>query len=370
MRRVAPALLLALLTWACVQRDVISVTIAQVSVQPETIPAAVGATVRFTGTVEDADGRIFPTARVEWSVEKPEIATVDSEGAVTTLAPGTTEIYATFRNVVGVGTLVVAVPPAIALNPDSVLIAAASGAGQPDPVAVLVSNSSESGSLTNLATQTFYDAPPEGWLQVALSNTRAPADISLSADTDGLPVGDYEATVAITSPDDPSGPAALVVRLSVVGVSIDPDTALSIVESAAPDTIRVSLQTAPDTAVVLAVASADPTEVTATPATLTFTPLDWDIPQIIEVRGVDENVADGDQTVDIVISVDDDLSDDRFDPILNDTISVTSLDDDTPDITIVETGGSTSVDEAGSTDQFTVVLDVEPLSPVVFEIER
>ena len=334
MRRVAPALLLALLTWGCVQRDVISVTIAQVSVQPVSIPATVGSTIQFNGTVEDADGRIFPAASVEWSVENPEVATVDSEGMVTALAPGTTAVYATFRGVVGSGSLNVAVPPAIALNPDSVLIAAASGAGQPAPVPVLVSNSSESGTLTNLATQTFYDAPPEGWLQVALSDTRAPTDLSLSADTDGLPVGDYLATVAITSPDDPSGPAALVVRLSVVGVSIDPDTAVSIVESAAPDSIRVALQTAPDTTVVLSVASADPSEVTASPATLTFTPLDWDTPQIIEVRGVDENVADGDQTVDIVISVDDDLSDDRFDPIPDDTVSVTSIDDDTPDITI------------------------------------
>ena len=44
------------------------------------------------------------------------------------------------------------------------------------------------------------------------------------------------------------------------------------------------------------------------------------------------------------------------------TVSATTVDDDTAGFTIVESGGTTSVNESGTTDTFTAVLTAQPVS--------
>ena len=57
-----------------------------------------------------------------------------------------------------------------------------------------------------------------------------------------------------------------------------------------------------------------------------------------------------------------------MDAVADQTVSVTTTDDDVAGFTIAETEGSTGVDESGSTDIFTVVLNAEPSSNVVLDI--
>ena len=61
-------------------------------------------------------------------------------------------------------------------------------------------------------------------------------------------------------------------------------------------------------------------------------------------------------------------SDNDFDSVDDQTVSVTTTDDDVAGFTIAESGGSTSVAEAGTTDTFTVVLTAQPTSDVVISI--
>ena len=70
----------------------------------------------------------------------------------------------------------------------------------------------------------------------------------------------------------------------------------------------------------------------------------------------------------VTLSIDDANSDDNFDPLSDQSVSVTTTDDDVAGFTVVESGGSTSVDESGTTDTFTVVLDAEPDSNVVITV--
>ena len=56
----------------------------------------------------------------------------------------------------------------------------------------------------------------------------------------------------------------------------------------------------------------------------------------------------------ITASILDVSSDDNFDAAVDQTVSVTTTDDDVAGFTIAETEGSTGVDESGSTDLFTV----------------
>ena len=66
--------------------------------------------------------------------------------------------------------------------------------------------------------------------------------------------------------------------------------------------------------------------------------------------------------------VDDANSNDSFDDLADQTVSVDTLDDDVAGFTIEETDATTEVDESGTTDTFTVVLDAEPTSDVVLTI--
>ena len=79
---------------------------------------------------------------------------------------------------------------------------------------------------------------------------------------------------------------------------------------------------------------------------------------------MDDGFVDGTITSTITVAVDDANSDDDFDTVADQTVSVDTLDDDVAGFTIEETDGSTEVDESGSTDIFTVVLDAEPTSDV------
>ena len=139
-------------------------------------------------------------------------------------------------------------------------------------------------------------------------------------------------------------------------------------ESGATDSFTVVLGIGPPGNVVIDVTSSDPGEATVDKSSLTFTPSNWDTAQTVTVTGQDDPVVDGDQTTTITLSIDDGNSDDAFDPLADQTVSVTTLDDEIAGFTIAETAGGTSVTEAGSTDTFTVVLDAEPLSAVVLTV--
>ena len=61
-------------------------------------------------------------------------------------------------------------------------------------------------------------------------------------------------------------------------------------------------------------------------------------------------------------------SDDNFDSLNNQTVSVSTTNDDSAGFTIAESDSTTVVTEAGSTDTFAVVLDAEPDSNVVIDL--
>ena len=142
----------------------------------------------------------------------------------------------------------------------------------------------------------------------------------------------------------------------------------SVAESGSTDTFTVVLDAQPNSNVVISVASGDTGEATVSPATLTFTSGNWNSTQTVTVTGVNDNLIDGTQTSTLTLSVVDGSSDNNFDPVNDQTVSATTTDNDTAGFTVVQSGGSTSVAETGSTDTFTVVLDAQPTSNVVISV--
>jgi len=138
-------------------------------------------------------------------------------------------------------------------------------------------------------------------------------------------------------------------------------------ERGTTDAFTVVLGAQPVTNVVLTVTSADVGEVVVDSATLTFTPANWSTAKTVTVTGVDDGVDDGDQVTAVTLAVLDASSDDLWDALPDQTVSVTTL-DVTAGFTVTETGGTTSVSEGGTTDSFQVVLTEQPVSNVVFTV--
>ena len=141
----------------------------------------------------------------------------------------------------------------------------------------------------------------------------------------------------------------------------------SVAETGTTDTFTVVLSGRPTSDVVFTITSSDTGEATVT-SSLTFTSANWNTPQTVTVTGVDDNVIDGTISSTITVSINDGSSNDSFDPVADKTVTATTTDNDVAGFTIAQTGGSTSVAETGTTDTFTVVLNAQPDSDVIFAI--
>ncbi|MCP4853392.1 MAG: RHS repeat protein [Fuerstiella sp.] len=117
-----------------------------------------------------------------------------------------------------------------------------------------------------------------------------------------------------------------VVDASFTVTETDGNTVVT--ESGSTDTFAVVLDGPPLDDVVLNVSSADSSEASVTPATLVFTSTNWDIAQTVTVTEIIDGVVDGDQTTNIVVSVDAASSHNAFDESPDQTVTVTTSDID------------------------------------------
>ena len=93
-------------------------------------------------------------------------------------------------------------------------------------------------------------------------------------------------------------------------------------------TVLIGLVHKPDSNVVLSITIVDPSEVSVSSTTLTFTPSNWNNQKLITITGVDDTIRDSDITSDVIVSIVDNLSDDDFDLLADKTIQARNLDDD------------------------------------------
>jgi len=118
-------------------------------------------------------------------------------------------------------------------------------------------------------------------------------------------------------------------------VETDGNTAVS--ESATTDMFAVTLNRAPASNVVLTITTGNAGEATIDKTTLTFTPANWSVAQVVTVTGVDDTISDGDQVFNITVSVTDASSDDDFDSLQDQTVPVTTTDDEVATFDLIAT---------------------------------
>ena len=135
-----------------------------------------------------------------------------------------------------------------------------------------------------------------------------------------------------------------------------------------PQTAQVSLvlTAAPLTDIIIDIQSLDTTEVSLSVGSVTFTPTNWNIPQVVTLTSVDEVLVDGTQTVSITASINTG-SDPAFTGLGSQTVTVDNADNDIPGFTLSALAGGLT-EASTQTASFTIVLDAQPTAPVVLTL--
>ncbi|HEU0031877.1 MAG TPA: Calx-beta domain-containing protein [Kofleriaceae bacterium] len=231
-------------------------------------------------------------------------------------------------------------------------------------VTIAVSSSDAGEGAADAAALTFT---PVNW--------NAPQIVTVTGADDAVADGPQSYTIvlaAATSSDtgyagvDPADVAVTNIDNDTAGVTVTPTSGLATTESGGSATFTVVLNTQPTTDVTIAIASDDAGEGTAAPASVTFTPLDWDAPQTVTVTGVDDALADGNQPYRVVLApaVSGDASYAGLDPA---DVALTNIDNDTAGVIVTPASGLQTT-ESGGTASFTIVLTAEPTGTVTIPL--
>lgn len=153
------------------------------------------------------------------------------------------------------------------------------------------------------------------------------------------------------------------------GIIVTPaNQQLTTTENGTTATFSVVLQSQPNADVDIGVSSSNLAEGTVSPGNLKFTQNNWNAPQVVTVKGVNDDRADGDQTFRIALAaaVSDDANYKARDAL---DVTVKNVDNDTPGITIQNrTPNPLVTTEAGGVATFQVVLNSQPTANVVIPV--
>ena len=138
-------------------------------------------------------------------------------------------------------------------------------------------------------------------------------------------------------------------------------------ESGAQETFAIVLDARPTANVTIPLSSSDEDEGTVAPGSVTFTPANWNAPQVITVTGVDDDDTDGDATYTIEVGPAE-SADASYDGLEGDAVELTNTDDETAGIT-VDADADLTTSEGGGQATFSVVLNAAPSADVRIAVE-
>lgn len=198
-------------------------------------------------------------------------------------------------------------------------------------------------TVTAVADLIAEDDPHASRISFSAAST-APGDVYQGI---GIPV----ITASITDNN-----TADILVLAADGVS--PIGALTVDEAGSTAAFTVALASQPTSNVVVVLSSDDTTEGVVTPASIAFSPADWNVPKTITVTGVDDRRHDGDMLWHVVTAAA--LSSDQaYNNLDAQDVTITAEDDDVPGLQ-VNLLGQLTTSEAGGTAAFQVALSTQP----------
>jgi gliding motility-associated-like protein len=188
-------------------------------------------------------------------------------------------------------------------------------------------------------------------------------NLTLTTVADLIVEGDETVVITITGVSGApavsvnSTPAVITIADDDVPVILYSPAAVNMAEGSTT-TVEVWLESAPAAPVTIDVTTLMPGLLNISPATLTFNSSNYATHQVITLQSV-ENTSLGDQTDHLILSVNDALSHDTFDPLPDIDIPITIVNNDVASIVVNPV--SVTVDENG-TATFTVSLSAAPVS--------
>lgn len=214
-------------------------------------------------------------------------------------------------------------------------------------------------------------SPSPATLSFTTTDWMTAQTVTVAGADDSIVDGDqpYEVIVHVTGSADAMYASAADNRVSLTnidnetpGITVSPMGGLATSESGTTASFTVVLNAPPTADVVVTLSSDNTLEGTVAPASLTFTPADWMLPQTVTVTGVDDSVADGSRAYTIVTAPAS-SADSNYAGINAADVSLTNLDNDTAGVTVSPTSGLMT-SESGTTATFSVVLNVAPVANV------
>jgi hypothetical protein len=189
--------------------------LTSLAVVPSVTEVVLDTTVQLTAVARDPQGVAFVGFPATWTSSNPAAATVSATGLVRGITPGTATITATTDAFTATATVTSLTAASIALSPTARTFGGIPNAPDPAPQTIAVTNTGGA-ALFGLAVGTItYSGGPTDWLTTAFDRTTAPATLTLTASVAGIGVGNYGATVPVTSPRAPNSPQLVTVSFAV-----------------------------------------------------------------------------------------------------------------------------------------------------------
>lgn len=201
------------------------------------------------------------------------------------------------------------------------------------------------------------------------ANWNVPQVVTVTGVNDAVADGNQVYAIVFSATTSTDGAYALITPSSVSVTNTDNDTAGITVsaisgnttEALGTATFSIVLTSEPTANVTLNFASNDATEGTTAGNTRTFTNGNWNVPQVVTVTGVNDDVADGNIVYAIAFMATT-STDAAYAAITPMNVPVTNIDNDLAAITVSAISGNTT--EAGGTATFSIVLGSQPTANV------
>ncbi|ATB32766.1 Calx-beta domain-containing protein [Melittangium boletus] len=228
------------------------------------------------------------------------------------------------------------------------------------PVVLLLASSDTTEATLSASRLTFTS-----------TNWKAPQVVRVTGIDDDVADGDQPVTVLFTEVQSTDAAYVAAKPANVGFVNLDNDSAGILVsavsgattEAGGTASFTVVLSSQPLADVTLPLSSTNPSEGVLSTGSLVFTPVNWKAPQRVEVTGLDDELADGDQPYAIVFSAST-SADPTYAGRTPANVPLVNGDDDTAGVVVSAASGPTS--EAGGSATFTVVLTSRPFASVTY----
>jgi hypothetical protein len=263
----------------------------------------------------------------------------------------------------------------ITVTPTAALVTTEAGGSDSFSV-VLTSQPTAPLTIAVSSSDTTEGMPAQTLLTFTTANWMTVQTVTVNGQNDTLTDGNVAYTVQLANPTTTDAKYAAInpadVSLTnqdndIPGFTFDPDAGLIVSEFLDSDPVGVTLNTQPTANVTITFSSSDTTEGTVSPASLTFTPANWNVAQFVNVTGVNDTVADGNISFFLVTGTSS-STDAAYNGINPPDIDVVNIDNDTAQV-YVKARKRMFVSEAGGSTTFRVRLTVAPTATVTCTLQ-